>query len=98
MTWCVLSTGKSGKREVALSLLLLWAFATGYVLFWLPAEAVKDYSEVWDTLTWATFAWSAAAFGLDFVMKSRGLTPTAAPRSQRRRKSDDNAETVIGAA
>ena len=92
MTWGLISSAKSGKREVALSLLMFWAFVSGYVLFWLPSETVKDYADIWDTLTWATFAWSAAAFGIDFVMKTK-----AAPVPQRRRR-EDGPETVRGAA
>ena len=93
MTWALLSTGKSGKREVAVSLLLLWAFASAYVFFWIPSEKVKDYTEVWSTLTWACLLWAAGAFGIDFAMKSGVFgapKPAAQPSARRRQDSPEN--------
>lgn len=70
MTWTLLSSGKSGKREVAISLLMFWAFISGYLFFWIPTAAFKEYADGWSTLTWATFAFAAGAFGIDFAIKS----------------------------
>lgn len=70
MRWVDFATGKSGKREVAVSLLLMWAFASAYLFFWVDHEIIKDYVDIWSTLTWAVLAWAAAAFGIDFIMKN----------------------------
>lgn len=83
MTWLLLSSGKSGKREVAVSLLMFWAFITGYLYFWISPATFKEYEEGWSTLTWATFAFGASAFGIDFAIKSGllggGRTDSVAP-------------------
>jgi len=83
MTWTLLSTGKSGKREVAISLLMLWAFITGYLFFWIPAENFSEYEEGYTTITWAVLGWSAAAFSIDFMMKNGALGSNSA-KPQRR--------------
>lgn len=82
MTWATFSN-RSGKREVAVSLLLLWAFISGYVFFWIPPANFKDYADGYSTVTWAVLAWAAAAFGLDFVAKS-GMIGGAKPEPKRR--------------
>lgn len=66
----LISTGRSGKREVAIALLMFWAFFYGRALSWLAPEQFKIYEDSLDNLTWATFAFAAAAYGLDFAVKS----------------------------
>ena len=73
MRWLVLSPGKSGKREVAVSLLLMWAFASAYLFYWVDPAIIEKYREIWDTLTWGVLGWSAAAFGIDFLAKSGAI-------------------------
>lgn len=70
MKWLDFATGKSGKREVAVSLLLMWAFASAYLFYWVKPDTIEKYKEIWTTLTWAVLAWAAAAFGIDFVIKN----------------------------
>lgn len=95
MSWFLLSSGKSGKREVAVSLLMFWAFCFGYVMFWLPADLIAKYEGILDTLTWTVLAWAAAAFGVDFVMK--GMAARQATQiSTTRRQPRDNAENYTG--
>lgn len=91
MTWLRIGPGKSGKREVAVSLLLFWAFCFSYVFFWLPGAEVETYEGLIDTLTWATFMWAAAAFGMDFAAK-RGMFGASAQRQP------DGPENYRGAA
>lgn len=92
MTWLVMSA-KSGKREVAISLLMLWAFITGYVFFWITPAEVTDYKETYSTITTAIFMFAGGAFGLDFYMKSRASMDAAMPS----RRRADNAENHQGA-
>jgi len=58
-----LSHGKSGKREVAVALLIFWAYIGGYLFLWIPAERVQLYRELYGTITTAVFAFAMAAFG-----------------------------------
>ena len=99
MTWALFSSMKSGKREAALSLLMFWAFITGYLYFWIDPDVFGKYENGWETLTWATLAFAAGAFGIDFVMKSKAAIGGGAPSplpATRRRKSD-SAEQHTGA-
>lgn len=66
-----LKNGKSGKREVAGALLILWGFVSGYVFFWIPTADVAAYREVYSTVTTAVMMFAGGAFGLDFYMKNR---------------------------
>jgi len=96
MTWTLFSSMKSGKREVAISLILFWAFITGYVFFWLPPETVEKYEGLWDTLTWASLAFAAGAFGVDFVMKSRAsMGPPARQVAAHKRDTPEQHEGAI---
>jgi hypothetical protein len=89
MAWLQgLATARSGKREVAVSLLFLWAFASAYVFFWIDSSEIKDYEGVYGTLTWSVLAWSAAAFGLDFVAKQGAFSPPPDRRAPRRRAEE----------
>jgi hypothetical protein len=91
MSWLQgLATSRSGKREVAVSLLFLWAFASAYIFFWIDSGRVGDYEGIYSTLTWSVLAWSAAAFGLDFAAKQGMLSPPPAPNkpAPRRREAE----------
>lgn len=72
MTWLLVSNGKSGKREVAVSLLLFWAFLTGYLWFWLPKEDVTFYRELYGMVTTSVFLFAGGAFGFDAYLKNKG--------------------------
>lgn len=96
MTWSIFSSVKSGKREVAVSLLMFWVFVSGYLYFWIPAETFAKYAGGWDTLTWATFAFAAGAFGIDFVMKNR-TAPVPSTPLRRRAADKDGPEQHRGA-
>jgi hypothetical protein len=69
VSWIKFAEGKSGKREVAVSLILMWAFASAYLFYWLDADVIEKYEGIWETLTWAVLAWAAGAFGIDFLAK-----------------------------
>lgn len=92
MTWTFFSTGKSGKREVAVLLVMFWLLTSCYLFFYIPPVEVKEYESAWSTQTWATFAWAAAAFGIDFVAKmgafGNKLQSEPAPRVPLRRSVD----------
>lgn len=92
MTWAIFSTGKSGKREIAISLILFWVLVTCFVFFYIPNTEVRDYADVWSTMTWAVLAWAAAAFGIDFMVKSGAIgksAPTPERRTQDKRRPRD---------
>jgi len=74
-----LPPGKSGTREVAVALLLLWAFASAYLFFWITSSQVQDYREVYATLTTACVGFAFGAFGLTKVVDS-GAFGKSAPR------------------
>ena len=95
MTWGIFSSAKSGKREIAVSLLSFWVIITGYLFFYIPDPVFKSYENGWETLTLATFGFAAGAFGIDFWMKAKAAMP--APQPQRRRRADVNPETIGGA-
>lgn len=101
MTWALFSTGKSGKREVAISLLMFWAFITGRHFFWIDAALHAAQNDAWEMLTLVVLPWAAAAFGIDFIMKSKGslLGPSTQSPAPRRRRADagQSPETVGGA-
>ena len=84
MTWSIFSSGKSGKREIAVSLIIFWAFVTGYVFFYIPTAEVREYADPWSTMTWAVLAWAAAAFGIDFMVKSGAMGGQRQPTPSRR--------------
>lgn len=90
MTWALFSTAKSGKREVAISLLMFWAFVSGYLFFWIPAELFSKYQDGYGTLTWAVIGFAAGAFGIDFVMKARAGGGGADPAPRRRIDGPEN--------
>ena len=72
MSWwkLKLGEGKSGKREVAVYMILCWSFCSAYLFYYVDHETLADYKEMWTTLTWAVLAWAAGAFGIDFMVKS----------------------------
>ena len=87
MTWAFISSAKSGKREVAISLFLLWAYLTGYLFLWLDHGVLADYRELYTTLTTATFTFGLGAFGIDFAVRSGllgggGTRPSSSPPSR----------------
>lgn len=94
MTWSMFSTAKSGKREVAVSLLMFWVFVSSYLFFWIPAEVFAKYQDGYGTLTWAVIGFAAGAFGIDFVMKAKTGALGSDPAPRRR---IDNAESHTGA-
>lgn len=53
-----LPPGKTGAREVAVLLLLLWALTSAYLFFWIGHDLVKDYTGLYSTLTTAVFAFA----------------------------------------
>ncbi len=77
--------GKSGTREVAVALLIFWAFTSGYVFFWIGHEVVADYREIYSTLTTACIGFGFGAFGLTKVMEN---WPASGTPSRARRESD----------
>jgi hypothetical protein len=89
MKWIKFAEGKSGKREVAISLFLMWAFAYAYVFYWIEPELIEKYERVLDGLTLAVFTFGAGAFGLDFAAKKGWLggsqpPPMMPPRGDQR--------------
>lgn len=75
MTWLFVSNGKSGKREVAVALLIFWAFITGYLWFWLDQEAITFYREIYGVITTSVFLFAGGAFGFDAYLKNRPPEP-----------------------
>lgn len=94
MSWFIGSL-KSGKREVAVSLLLLWGFITCRHFIWVDIPTHTAQNNGWETLTWASLAWAAAAFGVDFIMKSKGAILPPAPDATRERRKTSPTPTVI---
>jgi hypothetical protein len=96
MKWIRFAEGKSGKREVAIALLLMWAFASAYLFFWIDPSIIEKYEAIWDTLTWAVFLFAAGAFGIDFAAKKGmlggGRPPYQPPTQQRPQRVDDAPE------
>ena len=89
MTWLRLSEGKSGKREVAVALLMLWAFITSYIFFWIPAETISFYRDIFGTVTLAVIGFAGGAFGFDAYLKNRGgPAPDYQPPPRRRHGAD----------
>lgn len=95
--WPKISSGKSGAREVAGALLMLWAFLVGWMHFWIPKEDVSYYKESFSTITTAIFTFSFGAFGVAAVMnrlpggsappgRDRQMSPT--PGAHRRDDPD----------
>ena len=77
-----LPKGKSGTREVGMALLLLWAFASAYLFFWIPGGDVTNYINIYSTLTTACVGFAFGAFGITKVMDSGAFA--AKPARQRR--------------
>ncbi len=77
MSWLFVSNGKSGKREVAVSLLIFWAFISAYLWFWLPKEDVTFYRELYGMITTSVFLFAGGAFGFDAYLKNRDVAPAA---------------------
>ena len=75
--------GKSGGREVSISLLLMWAFESAYLFFWIDHTVISDYREIYSTLTTAVFAFSLGAFGIQKLTDAGAFTP------QRRTRETD---------
>lgn len=100
MSWFTLSAGKSGKREVAVYLLVTWSFLTARHFMWLDAATHAAQNEAWTTLTWAVLPLVATLFGVDYMVKSGVLgSQSPAPKVPlRRARKDVDPETVGGAA
>lgn len=69
-----IASGKSGTREVAIALLMFWAFITGYVFFYITHDQVADYKDMWMHMTTAVLMFAAAAFGLNYAVQN-GVLP-----------------------
>lgn len=67
---------KSGKRELALVLLLFWLLVAVKLFFVAPAADVAHYGPLFDAITWPILGAVFAVYGLDFWVKNgRGATP-----------------------
>lgn len=95
MQFFAINSGKSGKRELAISLVMLWAFITVRHFMWIASDDAVKMEESWSTLTWATLGFAAAAYGIDFVMKNLPSTSASSNRRPKRelRKSDTEIPT-----
>lgn len=81
-----ISEGKSGKREVAIALLMLWGFITVRHFMWVDLATHAAQKTSWDTLTMAVIPFAAAAFGFDAYLKNKPVAPPARqPQSHDRR-------------
>lgn len=97
MSWFVLSAGRSGAREVATAMLILWAFVSGWLLWWLPKGDVDAYREIYSTMTTAIFTFSLGAFGISAVMNRLQPVAGPAPRVPLGRPGGDGPERHTGA-
>lgn len=78
------SPGKTGKREVAVLVLLLWS-ATFVKIFWFDGAAVIEAQhDLYGELSWPILTFVAAAFGIDAILKrERGGKHTRATDQDR---------------
>lgn len=95
MKWLpTVSAGKSGAREVALTLLLLWTFLLCWAQFIAPPDSF--FERKFDTVTTAIFTFALGAFGIAAVMNrlpsSTTPHPGQRPSTTPRRPSDDKVE------
>lgn len=62
--WLKLEAGKSGKRETAVALLMLWALYST-TLFWFKSpDEIMALKDVYSTISTAVFVFATGAFGL----------------------------------
>lgn len=71
---------KSGKREMAAGLLVLWCVMTVYLVWLAPESRVPIVLAVYTTATAFIGPFAAFAFGLDSLQK--GGMPTRAPETK----------------
>lgn len=96
MNWFRISGGKSGAREVAVSLLMMWAFLTGYICFYIEPEGIVLYREVYGVITTAIFTFALGAFGIHkFLNREQEAAPYVSLK--RGRGEPESAESVRGA-
>ena len=55
---------KTFKREIGVAGVLFWMLLTGYMFFYADAERAEALRTHYDAVTWSTWAYAAAAFGL----------------------------------
>ena len=72
--------GKTGTREVAVSLLILFATVTVRVFFLMEPGVVSMYKEIYSSLMTGCIGFAAAAFGVHMWRKTKqgddsGQTP-----------------------
>jgi len=65
MTWLKIPQGKSGSREVGLSLLLLWAFLTLRHFVWVTIPEHTAQNDAWEFVTLFLVPAGLIPFGLD---------------------------------
>lgn len=87
-----LSDGKTGSREVGVGLLMQWAFASGYLFFWIDHDQVKDYTSIYATFSTAVFAFAMGAFGLEKLTQAGAFGQSSAPAPRVPLKGGDKRE------
>lgn len=55
---------KSFKREIAVAALLFWGAVTVYAFLYADVDRVAALRTHYDAVTWSSWAYAAAAFGL----------------------------------
>lgn len=91
MAWLKIAPGKSGAREVATSLLLLWVFLLLWCQFSAPADSF--FERQFEAITTAIFLVVGGAFGVPSVLNRMGGAQAPAPRIPlRNRDPDKNVE------
>lgn len=55
---------KSFKREIAVAGLAFWTFITGYMFWYADFDRLPALHAPYSAVTWAVWAYAAAAFGM----------------------------------
>lgn len=95
MSFFKIAPGKSGARELAVMLTILWVFYCVWLHAWVPTADVKTYEGFFDTITTAVFVVITGAFGVPSVMNriTGGNTPAPhVPLRGARRDPDGGVE------
>ncbi len=83
MKFLQLAPGKSGAREVAVAMFMLWAFLVCWLHFWINKEDVAFYRESFSTVTTAVFGFGLGAFGIASIMGRLGSPAGNEPQPRR---------------
>jgi len=78
MAWLKVAEGKSGAREVAVALLLLWVFLLLWCQFLAPENSF--FERQFESITTGIFLIVGGAFGVPSVLNRLPNAPTPAPR------------------